>query len=59
MNEDEISVTFMATFVKAATLIDGGWRLSLDIPEDQGQVVSEIAQLRGYRLQVAVVAIQD
>lgn len=54
MTEHE-GITFNATFAKATTLIDGGWRISLDLPDFEAQKVTALAQLSDRALQVAIV----
>lgn len=55
MNEEEVAITFSATFKKAATGVDGGWVLSFDLAESAGNVIADIARLKGVVLQVALV----
>jgi hypothetical protein len=52
---DETGITFGACLYKITTLVDGGVRVSFDIPETQLQTVLKLASLRGQYLQVGVV----
>ena len=54
-NLEDNSVTFQATLGKISTLVDGGVRITLDLPESAGEILSELASLRGVALQVALV----
>lgn len=49
------AITFQATFSKATTLVDGGWRVSFDLSESSGHKAAQIAALTGSILQIAVV----
>lgn len=57
--EENIGITFNAIFAKATTLVDGGWRISLDLEYFEGPKVSELAKLSNQVLQVAIVPIND
>lgn len=48
-------IAVQATFSKATTLVDGGWRISFDLSETQAEAVSKIAQLNGQCLYLAIV----
>lgn len=53
------SVTFTAIFSKATTLVDGSWRISLDLGEHDGEAVAALARLKDCALQIAVVPIEE
>jgi hypothetical protein len=53
MNKDD-ALVFKCTFSKATTLIDGGWRVSFDLSEYDGDIVSKIAKLKDSILQIAI-----
>lgn len=55
--EEESALTFQATFKKAMTGVDGGWVLSLDMSESSGDMIADIARLKGVLLQVAIIPI--
>lgn len=42
------------TFSKATTTIDGGWRISFDIDEQQAKEITEISKLRDKALFICV-----
>lgn len=52
MNE---SISFQATFFKATTTVDGGLRISLDIPEHQAQVFVDLIKYQKRVLEVAII----
>lgn len=54
MSEDK-GIIFQATFFKATTTVDGGLRISLDIPNHQAQVFVELMKVQKRVLEVAVV----
>lgn len=56
---DHPGITFNATFSKATTLVDGGWRLSLDLSENDGDKITELAMLSRDLLQVAIIPIDN
>jgi len=58
-NDPVDGITFTAVFSKALTTPDGGWRLQLDLSQDSGQVIADIAKLNGVNLQVAIVPIVE
>jgi hypothetical protein len=47
-------ITFHATFYKATTTADGGWRVYLDLSEGAGPVVARLAAAQGQVLQCAI-----
>lgn len=52
-------ITFVATFNKATTTVDGGWRIYLDLLDTDGDKVSEIAKNKDHTFQVAMVPSED
>lgn len=52
------SVTFNAIFSKASTLVDGGWRISLDINTIDAEAVMKLAEMKDKLLQIAVIVIE-
>lgn len=59
MKENEQGITFQAVFYKATTTVDGGWRVSFDVPETEAAQLLELAGLRGCVFQVACVPIDE
>lgn len=55
--KSEQGITFKAIFNRATTTVDGGWRISFDVPESEAGSLLELAVLRGCVFQVAVVPI--
>ena len=53
------TITFQAIFNRVGSLADGGWRLSLDLPEHAGGVVAEIAALKGKALGIAIADVDE
>jgi len=51
-------ITFQAVFVKAGTLPDGGWRLTLDVDESEAQAILSLSQMTQTVFQVAVIPIE-
>lgn len=46
MNEKkDDSLELKVIFVKASTLIDGGWRISFDLSNEDGDIVAELAKM--------------
>ncbi len=52
---DEKGITFAATFYKATTLVDGGLRISLDLPAHEAKVLVELMKIKKRVLEVAIV----
>ncbi len=48
-------ITFRATVNKVQTVVDGGVRVTLDVPESEAQAAFELAKLRECVLGVAIV----
>lgn len=48
-------VSFKAILQKATTLVDGGWRVSFDVAEDDTQAILILSQMRDTDLHVGVV----
>lgn len=51
--------TFSAIFNQVKTTVDGGWRVTLDVPRHESKAMSELAGMREQVLQVAVVISGD
>lgn len=49
------AITFLATFNKATTLVDGGWRISLDLAEHESDKITQLAKAKDQVLQVAII----
>ena len=47
-------ITFHATVNKVQTVVDGGWRVTLDVPESESASILELAKLREQVLGVAI-----
>ena len=54
LKEEDLAVTFSATFKKAYTGADGGWVLSLDLEETAGEDLSDRVRIKGRDCQVAI-----
>lgn len=48
-------ITFQAIFQKFTTLIDGGYRVSFDVSENEAKSLFQLSQMRESVLQVAIV----
>lgn len=48
-------ITLQAIFVKATTTVDGGWRLTFDIAQNESGQIIDLAILRDQLLQLAIV----
>lgn len=58
-SEDIPHVTFTATFSRATTLVDGGWRLTFDLGINEGPCIAQLAELRNELLQIAILPIKS
>jgi hypothetical protein len=58
MEEQNQSLTFTATFARAATLVDGGWRISFDVSNEEAKALHILSELREHLLQIAVIAVE-
>lgn len=47
-------VDFPATVCRVKTMVDGGIRVELDLPETEGQILSTMHDLRGRYLRVVI-----
>jgi len=52
-NDD--GITFIATFGKLTTTIDGGWNITFQVSQDEAAQVLQLSEFRDTLLQVAVV----
>lgn len=57
MNESNqsLAITFQAIFSKLASTVDGGWNLTLSLAQEEAAQAMQLATLRDYVLQVAIV----
>lgn len=53
------AVTFQGNLNRITTTIDGGWRVSFDVPESESNAITKLAARRDQNLQIAVVAVTD
>lgn len=53
----DIGITFLGTFFKASTLIDGGWRVSFDVDSQQAAKVVQLSVIKDSLLQFAIVPV--
>jgi len=44
-----------AIFQSARTTVDGGWRISFDVDESQGEIISQIVKMKEQALHVVVI----
>lgn len=49
---EENSVTLKAYINRVATSVDGGWRVTIDVPENETERITELAYLRNTVLMV-------
>jgi len=54
MSELEPLVDFQATICRVKTMIDGGIRMELDLPETQGNILTLAHDIRGRYLRVVI-----
>lgn len=54
----DIGITFLGTFFKASTLIDGGWRVSFDVDSQQAAKVVQLSVIKDSLLQFAIVPVE-
>lgn len=54
-----MGITFQAILNKITTTIDGGWRVSFDVPQSESEEVMKLSEKRDQNLQVAVVTSTD
>lgn len=57
MASDDIGITFLGTFYKASTLIDGGWRISFDVDAQQAAKVVQLSAIKDSLLQFAIIPV--
>lgn len=53
------NLTFTAILNKVQTTVDGGWRISFDVSQDEAEKMTEITKHRDSALMLAVVPIKD
>jgi hypothetical protein len=46
---------FEVVFVKAQTMIDGGWRITFDLSDNEAKVIPILTELRHQLLQIEIV----
>lgn len=51
----ENSIVFTAVINKATTLVDGGWRISFDLPADASLSVAQLSQYRDQVITLVVI----
>ena len=51
--------TFQGVLTKITTTVDGGWRITFDLPANQSNQISELSSLRESALQIGLVPIPD
>lgn len=49
--------TFSATFFKATTTIDGGWRITFDVNPSEADQIHQLANCKDKELQLGIVVI--
>ena len=54
MSELNPLADFPATVCRVKTLVDGGIRVEMDLPETEGQILSTMHDLRGQYLRVVI-----
>ena len=52
-------IALQATFNKATTTVDGGWRLVFDCPEDAGEQILEVQKLSRDALFLVIMKEED
>lgn len=52
---ENVAIACKAIFARAATLVDGGWRVSFDLSEDDAAKVAQMTALRGDVLYLTVI----
>jgi hypothetical protein len=57
--EKMAGITFQAILNAIRTTVDGGWRVSFDIPQSEAEAIMQLAGKRDENLQVAVVTSMD
>lgn len=51
-------IAFKAILMKAQTMVDGGWRITLDVSQDEAAQILQLVQFRGQILQIAAVPLE-
>jgi len=49
-----MKVSFSASLWKITTTIDGGWRISFDVPDSENEHILKLSQMRNLLLQLGV-----
>lgn len=57
MASDDIGITFLGTFYKASTLVEGGWRLSVDVDSQQASKIIQLSAIKDSLLQFAIIPV--
>lgn len=52
-------ITFQGNLNRITTTIDGGWRVSFDVPQSESESIMQLADKRDENLQIAVVTSTD
>ena len=55
MPMEQNALTFTAIFARATTLVDGGWRISFDLSNDEVKAIHVLSELRDQLLNIAIV----
>jgi hypothetical protein len=50
-----MGVTFSAILNKITTTVDGGWRVTFDVPDSETPQMAELSKLRSSTLQIGIV----
>lgn len=57
--EAQEGITFQCLVKKVQTMEDGGWRVTLDVPEDEAPQILQLAQfVNNHVLQVGIVPVE-
>jgi hypothetical protein len=54
-----MEVVFTAILNKVQTTVDGGWRITLDISQEEAENILKLSQYRNQLLGIAVVPVKD
>ena len=52
-------ITFVANFHKITTLVDGGWRISLDVSQTESDAILTLSKHRDTNLQCALIVVDE
>ena len=54
-----LALTFHAVLVRLTTTVDGGWRLSFDVPQTDADSVMKLSDLRDCELALAIAPVEE